>query len=61
MEHLAARTLDLNGIGVVEIATDRGIVFEPYADNRTLGGFILVDKLTNATVAAGMIHFALRR
>ncbi|MEA1072863.1 sulfate adenylyltransferase subunit CysN [Sphingomonas sp. LY160] len=61
MEHLAARTLDLNGIGVVEIATDRGIVFEPYADNRTLGGFILIDKLTNATVAAGMIHFALRR
>ncbi len=61
MEHLAAKTLDLNAIGVVEIATDRPIVFEAYADNRTLGGFILVDKITNATVAAGMLHFSLRR
>ena len=61
MEHLAARTLDLNAIGVVTLATGRPVVFEPYADNRTLGGFILIDKLTNATVAAGMLHFALRR
>ena len=61
MEHLAAKTLDLNAIGVVEIATDRPLVFEAYADNRTLGGFILVDKITNATVAAGMLHFSLRR
>ncbi len=61
MEHLAASTLDLNAIGVAEVATDRGIVFEPYADSRTLGGFILIDKLTNATAAAGMINFALRR
>ncbi|MBA3896054.1 MAG: sulfate adenylyltransferase subunit CysN [Sphingomonadaceae bacterium] len=61
MEHLAARTLDLNAIGVAEVATDRGIVFEPYAESRTLGGFILIDKITNATVAAGMIHFSLRR
>jgi hypothetical protein len=36
-------------------------VFEPYAENRTLGGFILIDKMTNATVAAGMLHFSLRR
>ena len=61
MEHLAAKTLDLNAIGVAEIATDRPIVFEPYADSRALGGFILIDKLTNATVAAGLLHFSLRR
>ena len=66
LEHLAAKTLGLNAIGVAEIATDREIVFEPYAvpdgpPNRALGGFILIDKLTNATVAAGMLHFALRR
>jgi bifunctional enzyme CysN/CysC len=66
LEHLAAPTLGLNAIGVAEIATDREIVFEPYAaegssPNRALGGFILIDKLTNATVACGMLHFALRR
>jgi bifunctional enzyme CysN/CysC len=61
MEHLAAKTLELNGIGVVNFATDRQIVFEPYAQNRDLGGFILIDKMTNSTVAAGMVHFSLRR
>jgi bifunctional enzyme CysN/CysC len=61
LDHLAAKTLDLNGIGVVELSTDKPIVFEAYADNHTLGGFILIDKLTNATVAAGMLHFSLRR
>ncbi|CAO1654069.1 sulfate adenylyltransferase subunit CysN [Parasphingorhabdus sp. NYA22] len=61
MEHLAAKTLELNGIGVTEIHTDKPIVFEAYADSRQLGGFILVDKITNATVAAGMLHFSLRR
>ncbi len=61
MEHLAVKTFDLNAIGVAEIATDRPIVFEAYADNRTLGGFILIDKITNATVAAGMLNFSLRR
>jgi len=66
LEHLAATTLGLNAIGVAEVATDREIVFEPYAVegggvNRALGGFILIDKMTNATVAAGMLHFALRR
>ncbi|MBU6393064.1 MAG: sulfate adenylyltransferase subunit CysN [Sphingomonadales bacterium] len=61
MEHLAAKTLDLNAIGVAEITTDRAVVFEPYAEGRSLGGFILVDKITNATVAAGMINFSLRR
>ena len=61
MERIAVKTLDLNAIGVAEIATDRPIVFEPYAENPALGGFILIDKLTNATVAAGMLHFSLRR
>ncbi len=61
MEHLAAKTLELNAIGVVEVTTDRPIVFEPYAENRNLGGFILIDKITNATVAAGMLNFSLRR
>ena len=61
MEHIAAKTLELNAIGVAELATDKPITFEPYADSRTLGGFILIDKITNATVAAGMLHFSLRR
>jgi len=61
MEHLAAKTLDLNAIGVVEMVTDRPLVFEPYAESRTLGGFILIDRITNATVAAGMLQFSLRR
>jgi bifunctional enzyme CysN/CysC len=61
LEHLAAKTLELNAIGVVNLATDRPIVFEPYGENRDLGAFIVIDKLTNATVAAGLIHFSLRR
>jgi bifunctional enzyme CysN/CysC len=61
MEHMAAKTLELNAIGVAEIVTDKALVFEPYADNRTLGGYILIDKMTNSTVAAGMINFSLRR
>lgn len=61
LEHLAAKTLELNAIGVAELATDRPIVFEPYRENRLLGGFILIDKMSNATVAAGMLNFALRR
>jgi bifunctional enzyme CysN/CysC len=61
MEHLAAKTLELNEIGVAEIVTDKPIVFEPYTRNRTLGGFILIDKMTNATVGAGMLNFSLRR
>ncbi len=61
LEKMATKSLALNAIGVVEIATDRPIVFAPYAENRTLGGFILIDKTTNATVGAGLLHFALRR
>ncbi len=61
LEHLAAKTLELNAIGVATLSTDRPIVFEPYADSRELGGFILIDRMTNATVAAGLLNFALRR
>jgi bifunctional enzyme CysN/CysC len=61
LEHLAAKTLELNAIGVAEIATDKPLVFEPYAQNRALGGFILIDKISNRTVGAGMLHFSLRR
>jgi bifunctional enzyme CysN/CysC len=61
MDRLAARTLELNAIGVANVVTDRPIPFEPYAENKSLGSFILIDKMTNATVGAGMIHFALRR
>lgn len=61
MEHLAAKTLELNAIGVVELATDKPIVFEPYTTSRALGGYILIDKITNRTVGAGMLHFSLRR
>ena len=61
LEHMAAKSLDLNGIGVVELTTASAIVFEPYVHSRDLGGFILIDRATNATVAAGMINFALRR
>ncbi len=61
MDQLAAKTLELNAIGVANLSTDKPVVFEPYKDNRTLGGFILIDKISNATVAAGMLHFSLRR
>ena len=61
VEHLASQTLNLNQIGVCEITTDRRIVFDPYTENRALGGFILIDKITNHTVGAGMLHFSLRR
>ncbi len=61
MDELACKTLSLNDIGVAEVYTDKALVFEPYADNSTMGGFILIDKITNATVAAGMLNFSLRR
>jgi bifunctional enzyme CysN/CysC len=59
--HLAAKTLSLNEIATVNISFDRLVPFAPYADNKRLGAFIIIDKLTNETVGAGMIHFALRR
>jgi bifunctional enzyme CysN/CysC len=61
LEHLAAKTLGLNAIGIANLSTDKPLVFEPYETSRDLGGFILIDKISNATVAAGMLHFALRR
>ncbi|OYU69863.1 MAG: adenylyl-sulfate kinase [Alphaproteobacteria bacterium PA2] len=61
LEKLAAKRLELNEIGVCNVTLDGAIAFDPYVDSRDLGGFILVDRLTNRTVAAGMLHFALRR
>ena len=61
LEHVAARKLELNDIGVCGIELDQPVVFEAYADNPDLGGFILIDRITNSTVGAGMLHFALRR
>jgi len=61
MEHLAAKQLALNEIGVVNLALDRPIAFDPYTVNRDTGGFILINRMTNNTVGAGMLNFALRR
>ncbi len=61
LEKLAARTLELNGIGVCHLSLGQEIPFAPFDEDRTLGGFILIDRQTHATVGAGMIHFALRR
>ncbi len=61
MEHLAAKVLELNEIGVCNIALDRTVAFDAYSANRDTGGFILIDRLNNNTVGAGMLHFALRR
>ncbi|MBX3683709.1 MAG: sulfate adenylyltransferase subunit CysN [Thauera sp.] len=61
LEHLAAKTLALNEIGVCNLSLDQLVAFDPYTANRETGGFILIDRLTNNTVGAGMLHFALRR
>jgi bifunctional enzyme CysN/CysC len=61
LEHLAGRTLALNEIGVCNLSTTSPVAFDPYADNRETGAFILIDRYTNATVGAGMIDFGLRR
>lgn len=61
LEQLAAKQLELNEIGVCNIALDRPVAFDPYKDNRDTGGFILIDRMTNNTVGAGMLNFALRR
>ena len=61
LEHLAAKQLELNEIGVCNISLDQPIAFDPYEVDHDLGGFILIDRITNATVGAGMIRFALRR
>ncbi len=61
LEHTAATSLELNAIAVCNINTDQQIAFDPYEENRAMGSFILIDRISNATVGAGMLHFALRR
>jgi bifunctional enzyme CysN/CysC len=61
LEKVAATRLELNEIGVVDLELDRRVAFEPYTDSREGGGFVLIDRITNDTVGAGMIRFALRR
>ena len=61
LEHLAARTLTLNEIGVATLTVDRPIPFDAYREQRDTGGFILIDRISFHTVGAGMLHFALRR
>jgi bifunctional enzyme CysN/CysC len=61
LEHMAAKTLELNGIGVCNVNVAQPMAFDPYAKNQDTGGFILIDRMSNATVGAGLIHFALRR
>ncbi|MCF6220174.1 MAG: sulfate adenylyltransferase subunit CysN [Robiginitomaculum sp.] len=55
LQHISAETLELNEIGECIVRTERPICFEPYANNREMGGFILIDKITNATMAMGLI------
>jgi bifunctional enzyme CysN/CysC len=61
LEHIAAKTLALNEIGLCNIATATPVALDPYAQNRATGAFILIDRFTNATAGAGMIEFGLRR
>ncbi|HEX5124091.1 MAG TPA: sulfate adenylyltransferase subunit CysN, partial [Rhodanobacteraceae bacterium] len=61
LDHLAARTLHLNEIGVCNLTLDRAVAFDAYADNRDMGSFIVIDRYSNQTVGAGLLHFALRR
>jgi bifunctional enzyme CysN/CysC len=59
--HLAAKTLGVNEIATVNVSFDRSVPFTPYLENKRLGAFIVIDKLTNETVGAALIRFALRR
>ncbi len=61
LEHLATKTLELNDVGICNLSLDHPVAFDPYQENRHTGSFILIDRFTNATIAAGMIDFALRR
>ena len=61
LEHLATKTLELNDVGICNLSLDHPVSFDPYQENRHTGSFILIDRYTNATIAAGMIDFALRR
>jgi bifunctional enzyme CysN/CysC len=61
LDRLAAETLELNEIGVCELELDQPIAFDPYVENRDMGGFVLIDRISNQTLAAGMLNFELRR
>ncbi len=61
LEHVAAKTLELNEIGVCTLTTDRPVPFDPYAAQHDTGGMVLIDRLTNATIGVGLVQFALRR
>ncbi|WP_006787360.1 sulfate adenylyltransferase subunit CysN [Thiorhodospira sibirica] len=61
LEQIAAKQLDLNGIGVCNLSLSRPVAFDPYQTNADTGGYILIDRMTHNTVGAGMLHFALRR
>ncbi|NKB41174.1 MAG: adenylyl-sulfate kinase, partial [Ilumatobacter sp.] len=61
LDHLAANTLEMNEIGVCNISLDRAVPFDPYSENRDTGGFVIIEKMTQRTVGAGLLHFALRR
>ena len=61
LEHTAAKQLELNAIAVCNINTDQPVAFDPYTQSRDTGSFILIDRISNATVGAGLVHFALRR
>ena len=61
LEHLPSKTLELNEIGVGVLQLHQPVAFEAYADSRDLGGCVLIDRMTNATIGAGLLHFALRR
>jgi bifunctional enzyme CysN/CysC len=61
LEHMAAKTLELNQIGVCNLTLEKSVPFDSYTENRDMGGFIIIDRMTNNTVGVGLIHFALRR
>jgi bifunctional enzyme CysN/CysC len=61
LQHLAAEELGLNEIGVCEIELDRPVAFDAYSESRDMGGFVLIDRITNQTVGAGMLNLELRR
>jgi bifunctional enzyme CysN/CysC len=61
LEHMASRTLALNEVGYVNVSTDHPVAFDPYSENRDTGAFVIIDRMTNGTVGAGMIEFGLRR
>ena len=61
LEHVATKQLELNEIGICNISLDQPVAYDGYSDNRETGGFILIDRISNETVGAGLLHFALRR